>query len=284
MSSIWTHVYKNDFQLKFYDVKGIKTRCLEAGSGEPLILLHGIGGHLEAYARNITAHAENGFHVYAIDMIGHGFTDKVIDYDLTLPVYTEHLLNFMDTVGIDKASISGESLGGWVAGWFAWEHPERVNKIVLNTSGGLTMYPEVMKRLKTLTLAAIENPEYETVKKRLEFLMHDPADVSDELVKVRQSIYEQPDMLEGAERILCLQEKEIRQKYLFTEEQLTSIQAPACIIWTDHDPTAAAEIGEKFSNLIPNSEFHLMKGCGHWPQYEDAETFNQIHIDFLQKK
>lgn len=283
MNSVWTNLYTTEFQVKFYNVNGIRTRCVEAGSGEPLILLHGVGGHLEAYSRNIKAHAENGFHVYAIDMIGHGFTDKVSEYDLELPVYTKHLLDFMDTAGIEKASISGESLGGWVASWFASEHPERVNKLVLNTAAGLTMYPEVMQRLKALTMAAVQNPSKESVRKRLEFLMLDPANVSDELVEIRYSVYKSPGMLEGIERLLCLQEPEIRQRNLLTEERLRSISAPACIIWTSHDPTATVEIGRKFAEYIPNSEFHVMENCGHWPQYEDAETFNRIHMEFLKK-
>lgn len=283
MDTVWTNLFKTQFQLKFYDAKGIKTRCLEAGEGEPLIMLHGTGGHLEAYCRNIAAHVAANFHVYAIDMIGHGFTDKVYGKDLTIPVYTEHLLDFMDAVGIERASLSGESLGGWVAAWFAWEHPERVNKIVLNTAGGLTMYPEVMKRIKSLTMEAVQNPTEQNVRKRLEFLMHDPASVTDELVAIRRAIYQLPGMVQSMERILCLQEKEIREQYIFSEEQLRSIQAPACVIWTTHDPTAPVEIGKKFADLIPVSEFHVIENSGHWPQFEAADVFNRIQIDFLKR-
>lgn len=284
LDTVWTSLSQIEFQVKFYDVKGIKTRCLEAGEGEPVIFLHGTGGHLEAYSRNIVAHVQNHFRVYAIDMIGHGFTDKVYDRDLTIPVYTDHLLNFMDVVGLGRASISGESLGGWVAAWFAWEHPDRVNKIVLNTAGGLTMYPEVMQRIKTLTMEAVRDPSVENVRKRLEFLMYDPQNVTDELIEIRRAIYQLPNMVQNTERILCLQEKDIRQKYLFTDEQLRSIQAPTCVIWTTHDPTAPVDIGRRFADLIRVSEFHVLDNCGHWPQFEAADEFNRIQIDFLKRQ
>ncbi|NRF94380.1 alpha/beta fold hydrolase [Paenibacillus frigoriresistens] len=283
MDTVWTNLNNSSFKHHFVDANGIKTRCLEVGSGEPLILLHGTGGHLEAYSRNIVEHAKH-FHVYAIDMIGHGFTDKPFDKDYDIPVYTKHLKDFMDAVGIDSASISGESLGGWVAAWFAWEYPEKINKIILNTSGGLSMYPEVMERIRTLTMAAVQNPTREVVRKRLEFLMLNPEDVTEELVEIRRTIYLQPNFDKVMERVLCLQIPEIRKRNMFTEDQLRAIKAPTCIIWTTHDPTAPKEIGQKFADLIPNSEFHVMEDCAHWPQYEQAEIFNKIHLDFLKNQ
>ncbi|WP_258000287.1 alpha/beta fold hydrolase [Bacillus sp. Marseille-P3661] len=283
MNSIWTNLFQTDFSLKFYNVNGVRTRCLEAGEGEPLILLHGVGGHLEAYASNIAEHAKD-FHVYAIDMIGHGFTDKPTDEDYTIPYYVNHLLQFMDELKIEKASISGESLGGWVGAWFASEYPERIHKLVLNTSAGITMNPQVMEKLKTLTQDAVYNATKEKTRKRLEFLMYDKSMVTDELVDVRYSIYAQPSMSEVINRVLCLQEVEIRKANLLTEERLASIKAPTCVIWTTHDPTASPEIGEKLASLIPNSEYHLIENCGHWPQYETTEEFNRIHKEFLLRK
>jgi len=284
MRSIWSSLNTTEFQLKFYDAKGVRTRCLEAGAGEAIIFLHGVGGHLEAFSRNVAVLANNGFRVLCIDMIGHGYTDKVTDRDLELPDYTKHLRDFMDAAGVEKATITGESLGGWVAAWFAWEYPDRVNKIILNTAGGLTAYPEGMKRLKTLTLEAVKNASYESVKKRLEFLMYDPASVTEELVDIRLGIYRQPDMFQSVERIMCLQEMEVRQRNMLTEDILTKIKAPTCVVWTTHDPTAPPEIGQKFADYIPTSEFHVIENSGHWPQYESYEEYNEITFKFLKKK
>src|SRR3546814_13360613 len=79
----------------------------------------------------------------------------------------------MAALGRDKAHISGESLGGWVAAHMAIHHPEKVDRIVLNTAGGWTAHPPVMERIKALSTAAPENPTWEAIRSRLEFLMHD---------------------------------------------------------------------------------------------------------------
>jgi 2-hydroxy-6-oxonona-2,4-dienedioate hydrolase len=141
-----------------------------------------------------------------------------------------------------------------------------------------------MERIRTLTMAAVHNPTREVIRKRLEFVMLDPADVSEELVEIRRSIYQQPDFDKVMERILCLQIPEGRQRNMFTEDQLRSIQAPTCVVWTTHDPTAPVSIGQKFAELIPQSEFHVMEDCAHWPQFEQAEIFNEIQLDFLNKE
>ena len=137
MSSIWTDLMGVEYSQKYYDVKGIKTRVIEAGSGPVLIFLHGTGGHAEAYVRNIEEHAKH-FHVYAFDMIGHGYTDRP-DCEYDMDDFVEHLVNFIDTIGADKVYLSGESLGAMVASWTAIKHPERVIKLVQNT--GILMAP-----------------------------------------------------------------------------------------------------------------------------------------------
>src|SRR6185503_5991984 len=128
---LWTDLAKGEFSIGYVDVNGIRTRCLSAGSGGdyPLILLHGSGGHLEAYQRNILPHAEH-MRVFAIDMLGHGFTDKP-DHDYEIDHYVDHVMAFCDTLGLAKVFISGESLGGWVAARLAIRFPERVVKLVL---------------------------------------------------------------------------------------------------------------------------------------------------------
>jgi 2-hydroxy-6-oxonona-2,4-dienedioate hydrolase len=279
MSTIWLDLLGGSFDLGFRDAGSIRTRTLEAGEGAPLIFLHGTGGHLEAYSKNILAHAEH-LRVFAFDMIGHGFSSKP-DMNYEIPVYVDHIIKFMDALGIEKAHISGESLGGWVAAWLAIYHPERVDKLVLNTAGGLGSNPEVMERLKRLSLAAVTDPTRETVRKRLEWLMYDPKSVTDELVELRYQIYIQPGMIRAMENILCLQEMEIRTPFILTPEMLQKIKAPTLVVWTTHDPSYPAEVGRKFVDYIPDSRFVLMEKCGHWPQFEQPDTFNRIHLEFL---
>ena len=94
--------------------------------------------------------------------------------------HVRHLANVLDGLKVERAHISGESLGGWVAARFAIEHPERVDKLVLNTTGGSVANITVMNRLKELTLRASTEPTWEFVKARLEWLMHDKRHVNDD--------------------------------------------------------------------------------------------------------
>ena len=279
--SFWGDLRTGSFDQGYLSAEGVRTRYLHSGTkGKPvLILLHGTGGHAEAYTRNLIAHGEH-FDTYAIDMVGHGYSDKPRQaYEIDL--YVEHLRAVLDTLGCAKAHISGESLGGWVAARFALKYPARVDRLVLNTTGGATMNPEVMHKIKTLTMAAVENPAWATVRTRLEWLMADPASVTDDLVACRQAVYQAPGMLEAMPHILCLQEPEIRQRNNLTDAEWAAIQAPTLVLWTDKDPTAAVDVGEKIARLIPHAQFVCMSRCGHWPQFEDAPTFNRIHLEFL---
>jgi 2-hydroxy-6-oxonona-2,4-dienedioate hydrolase len=281
-TSMWTELTGVSFSQGFLDANGIRTRYLAAGdSALPgLILLHGIGGHAEAYVRNLGPHGSH-FHTVAIDMIGHGWTDKP-DVSMEIDAYVAHLLAVLDFLKLDRAHISGESLGGWVAARLAIEHPDRVNRLVLNTTGGSTANPAVMARIKELTLRAATDPSWDFVRTRLEWLMHDKQDVFDDLIAVRKNIYSAPGAAESMRRVLVLQDMEVRVRNLLQPQDWAKIEAETLVLWTTHDPTNGVPEGQRIASLIPHSRFVVMPDCGHWPQFEDAETFNKIHIDFLK--
>ncbi len=281
MSSFWQRLaVEAPFALRFDDVGGVRTRYLEAGdSGDAVVMLHGTGGHLETYVANVVPHAER-FRVFVPDMIGHGFSGKP-DHDYEIRHYVKHLLDFLDFKGIERAHLSGESLGGWVAAQFAIDHPERVGRLVLNTPGGLTADPAVMARVRDLSLAAVEHLSRESVRKRLEWLMHDPASVTEELVDLRYAIYAQPGFLDTMRHIVCLQDIEIRRRNMLDETTLRTITAPTLVVWTSHDPSGAVEVGERFARAIPNARLTVIDKAGHWPQFEQAEEFNALQIAFL---
>lgn len=279
--SIWGELRGVTFSQGWLDAKGIRTRYLHAGSEDKpaLILLHGVGGHAEAYVRNLQAHAEH-FNVWAIDMIGHGWTDKP-EGPREVADYVDHVLRVMDTLGIERASISGESLGGWVASRLAIDHPERVERLVLNTAGGSQADPVVMERLKTLSMRAVEDPAWDFIKARVEWLMADKRKAFDDLIATRQAIYAQPGMVEAQRGNMVLQDMETRQRNILRAADYGRIQAPTLVLWTSDDPTADVSEGRRIASMIPGALFTVMDGCGHWPQFEDAPTFNRIHIDFL---
>ncbi|BBY59996.1 alpha/beta fold hydrolase [Mycolicibacterium sarraceniae] len=279
--SVWSDLQGVAFSQGYLDVGGVRTRYLHAGDrGNPtLVLLHGSGGHAEAYVRNLEAHAEH-FSTWSIDMVGHGYTDKP-GHLLQIPHYVDHLANFLDTIGVDRAHISGESLGGWVASRFAVGHADRLERLVLNTAGGSQADPEVMKRIITLSMAAAENPSWETVQARIKWLMADKSKDYDDIVASRQRVYRQPGFVAAMRDIMALQDPEIRQPNLMSPSDYGTITAPTLVLWTSDDPTADVSEGRRISEMIPGARFEVMEGCGHWPQYEDPKTFNRLHIDFL---
>ena len=279
--SVWLDLFKADFTQGYLDAGGVRTRYWSAGSREKplLLLLHGSGGHVEAYSRNLQAHSEH-FWTVAVDFLGHGFTDGPSG-PFELADYAKHILDVLSALGCTKAHISGESLGGWISTYIAVHHPEVVDRLVLNTAGGWTAHPAVMERIKTLSMEAVTDPTWERIKSRLEFLMHDKSKVTDDLVAIRRAIYSQPGFAERMESILCLQEMDTRRRNMITQAQYESIKAPTLVLWTSHDPTATPEEGKQIADMIPDSRYVVMNGCGHWPQFEDADTFNRIHINFL---
>jgi len=282
MNTTWLQLFDCPFQIRFADVKGRTTRVLDAGTGTPLIFLHGIGGHLEAYSRNVRSHAAH-FRVIAPDFIGHGFSAKP-DLEYEIPAYARHILDLMDSMALQKAHLSGASLGGWVAAWIAANCPERVNKLVLNTAAGFDIDQHVMERIKRLSMEAVTNPTRDSVRKRLELIMANANSVTDELVEIRYRIYSQPGMVRTTENVMCLENMEVRQRNVLAPELLRKIKAPTLVIWTTNDPIFPVEVGRRFTQYIPNSQFALMEDCGHWPQFEKAEEFNRIQLEFLLRQ
>ncbi|MBE5477822.1 hypothetical protein E3G68_005155 [Mycobacteroides abscessus] len=149
-TSVWSDLTGTEFSQGFIDAGGYRTRYLHAGDAtQPtLILLHGITGHAEAYVRNLRSHAEH-FSVWAIDLIGHGYSAKP-DHPLEIAHYVDHVLKFTDAIGAQSAHFSGESVGGWTAARLAIDHPEKVDRVALNTMGGTMANPQVMERIFAL--------------------------------------------------------------------------------------------------------------------------------------
>ncbi len=280
-TSVWSDLNQVEFSQGFLDAGGYRTRYLHAGdpSKPALILLHGITGHAEAYVRNLASHGEH-FNVWAIDFIGHGYSAKP-EHPLEIKHYIAQVLGLLDAIGVDKASFSGESLGGWVTARFAQLYPEKVQRIVLNTMGGTMANPKVMERLYTLSMEAAKDPSWERVKARLEWLMADPTMVTDDLIRTRQQIFQQPDWLMACQMNMALQDPQTRKRNMLSNDDLRAIAAPAMVIWTTKDPSGPVDEGRRIADLIPNGRLAVMDNCGHWPQYEDTDTFNRIHLDFL---
>lgn len=273
-------------EVRFRDVDGRRTRSIEFGDGEPLVLLHGISGHAETWVRNVAV-LGRGFRAHAVDMLGHGLTDKPpVKY--SIKALAEHVLGFLDTIGAERAHLVGQSLGGWVAGWLAVHHPARVASLVSVTGAGLQLTEagaaitaQVGQKVGDATMRAVARPTAETVRTRLEWLVHDPAVVTDELVQTRLHMYTRPDFLAIADQLVAAFTKNPDPSSLLTADRLSRISAPTMVLWTEQNPTMPWTMGQRASQIIPSARWYLMREAGHWPQFEKPAEFNAVVGDFL---
>jgi len=278
--SIWTEFADaTPFSLGFVDAGGVPTRVLRAGEGEAVVFLHGTSGHLEAFSRNLASHAAR-FACHAIDILGHGYTGKP-DFPYEIPRYVEHLLAYFDAVGIERAHIVGESLGGWVGARTAIDHPDRVISLQLLCAGGTVANPAVMEQIRTSTKAAVTNDDMDLTRKRLQLLMADPVDATEELVEVRHKIYHRSEFVKNIDNLLCLQDMDTRQRNLLRPDDLGRLGLPTLIVWGRENPFGEVPEATRMHETIPGSRLELFDECGHWPQHEQAARYNPLSLDFI---
>lgn len=283
-TSVWSDLAQVEFSQGFLDAGGYRTRYLRAGdpSKPKLVMLHGVTGHAEAYVRQLGPFGRD-YDVWAIDFIGHGYSAHPT-HPLEIPHYLDQVLGLLDAIGAKRAHFSGESLGGWVTARLAQMHPGRVDRIVLNTMGGTRADPKVMGALYKLSMEAAEDPSWERVKARLEWLMADPAAVTPDLIRTRQAIFQQPDWKDACAANMALQDLEIRKRNMLTDDDLAAIQAPALVVWTTKDPSGPVDEGRRIASLLPHGSLAVISNAGHWPQYEQPDIFNAIQADFLANR
>lgn len=281
--TIWTDLLSVPFRVDRIDAGGVPTRALIAGDGPDVVFTHGTSGHLEAFSRNIAPHVDAGFRCHAIDMLGHGYTGKP-DRRYEIADYVEHLLAYLDAQEIERAYLVGESLGGWVSAVLAANHADRVAKLQLIAPGGTKATPEVMERIKTSTRKAVLEDDISRTRDRLHLLMANPEkDVSEELVEIRHRIYHEPDFQANVDNLLSLQDMERRQRNLLRPETMAQISAPTLIVWGRQNPFGEIPEAQLLHDSIAGSRLELFDKCGHWPQHERADLYNDLSIKFLRE-
>ena len=216
------------------------------------------------------------FHTVAFDFVGHGLSEKKTDIEYPAQGYAEQLRELMDVLGIEKAHLEGESLGGMVAGFFAIKYPERVGRLILNTTGGIPIMSEKGRQdlvdLATRTAANYgKPPSYESVKDRMQWLIYEGNWnlLTDELINSRLAIYQQPDFQKSAPLVFARLNKAKDGNTAPDMVELEKIEADALLLWTTHNPihdVAAA----KAALSAPQARPALcdVEGGRHWPQYE----------------
>ena len=285
MNSVWVDFLGG--QINYYNAGGVQTRCLEAGQGETLFLLHGGGGHAEAYIKNVVPLSKH-YRVVAVDMLGHGLTEKP-DGAYEIADYVQHMKDLMKAMGIEKAHFLGESLGGWVGFWLAYENPELVSSFISATGAGLLVddfdvtRSDALKNLRNLSKRSTTEVTRDSVRSRLNWLFYEPEkSITEELVEIRFQIYSNPDWKRIEPNVQSMMRPEEATKWYIKPEHLQKLSIPTFVLWTRHNPSTPWQTGERASKYIKGAKFHVMEDCGHWPQWEKPEEFNSLVHEYIQ--
>ena len=262
------------------DVDGIGTNYIAAGAGDPLILIHGSGPGVTAFAnwRGVIPDFAQHFACFAPDTLGFGYTDFPADIDgFSMDRWVAHLIGFMDALGVAKAHFIGNSYGGALTLALATRHPDRVGRIVLMGAAGLRFE-------LTDGLAKVwgYQPSPGAMRDLMETFAFDPALVKEEIVQSRYQASIRP----GAHEAYSSLFPEPRQRWLDAlatdEDKLRALPHPTLLVHGREDVIVPLANSIRFHDLIPNSELHAFSKCGHWTQIEKRDRFVELVVPFLK--
>ena len=240
----------------------------DGSAGIPLLLVHGLGSRAEDWGGMIPTLAAEGFHVYAPDLLGYGRSAKP---DVAYSVGLEEgvVVDFMRAVGLQRTDVDGWSMGGWIAAKMALDHPEMVNRLVLDDSAGLKYQVSFNSTAFVPTdkasldrLIALLTPKPPTMP---EFVMRATLRKAKREGKIIQQSMDA--MLSGRDLLDGL---------------LSNIAQPTLIAWGTEDKLIPMSIGERMHREIPNSVFDGIVGCGHLAPAECSKPVLAGTIQFLK--
>lgn len=241
-----------------------KFRYVDEGSGEPLVLLHGLFGALSNFSPLIE-HFRTRNRV-VVPLL------PLLDMDIlhtSVGGLAKYVHKFLEALDLQNVHLLGNSLGGHVALVHTLKHPERVRSLILTGSSGLfengmgDSYPR--------------RGDYEYIRQKTALTFYDPAVATKELV---DEVYSITNNRLKVIKIIALAKSAIRNNL---GQELNNIRVPTLLIWGQNDTITPPFVGQEFNKLIPNSELHFIDKCGHAPMMEVPDSFNQLLETFLLK-
>jgi len=260
------------------DAAGISTHYHEAGSGPPVLLLHGSGPGVSAWAnwRLTMPGLARNYRVIAPDLVGFGYTERPRNVYYSLQTWIDHVWSFLDALGIQQTSVVGNSLGGRIALGMAAQRPDRLHRLVLMGAPGVGM---------TLTDGLKALREYEPSKDNMRQLLLgyfavDPAIITDDLVRTRYEASVAPGAFE-AYRDMFFSPRHAGSELGITEEQVKAVPTRTLLVHGHEDKVVPVQVAWNTFRLLPDAELAVFDRCGHWTQIERADDFNDLVGNFL---
>lgn len=257
-------------------IKGKKIHLKIKGSKKPLFLIHGSQMNLYDWRYNID-HLSKHFKVYAIDMIGSGFSDKPKE-SYSPKYYAEFILDIMDHYKIQKASFVASSWGGGHVFYLSLLKPDRVEKMVMSSpSCGYRQFTLLERALKTKVLGEflLFLGNRKIIEVELKAMFVNKKMVNKALIN---SVFK-PLYMKGGYRALLNAYR--HEDFSFVENNLQKITHPVLILWGDQDQVHTYEAMKKMNEKIPNCQLVVMKDTGHLPHEEKSHEFNELTLGFL---
>jgi 2-hydroxymuconate-semialdehyde hydrolase len=257
---------------------GITTNCHVHGKGSPVLLIHGSGPGVTAWAnwRVTIPYLAKTCRVVAPDMVGFGFTDRPKAATYGLDLWVKHAIGVLDALDIPKVDLVGNSFGGAIALAIAIRHPERVRRLVLMGSVGVS-FPI------TPGLDAVwgYQPSYENMRRIMDVFAYDRGLVSDELAMMRYKASIRPGFQESFSAMFPAPRQRWVDAMASPEEDIAALKNEALIIHGRDDQVIPLENSLRLHKLISRSQLHVFGCCGHWTQIEHAARFNRLLGDFF---
>lgn len=250
-----------------------KTRYLEAGTGHPVILLHGvaIAGGADDW-RPAIDHLAGHYRILAPDFVGWPPGDTYAGMD-AFPYLTDFVREFQDGLGLRSSHIIGATMGGWIAGLFAYESPNRVDKLVMTGNPGFHGAPNDR-------LASLEPPTEDQVRRGLERVTATLSEPEREaLVREKIAKAAEPGYFPAFDKMMkTMADHENRDRFSLLR-RLPATTSPTLFLLGRGDPSS--EVANKIQALVPGSKLVIIEAGAHQVHYENAEEFSKAVIEFL---
>lgn len=261
------------------ETAGLATNYFEEGAGAPVVLLHGSGPGVSAWTnwKRVIPALSDSFRVIAPDMAGFGYTERRADIAYDIKFWSQHLLGILDALGVEKASLVGNSFGGSLALATAARHPDRFDRLVL-------MGTPCDKFMMTPGLRAgwDYTPSRDVMRATMAHFPFDPSFITDELVEDRYQASLIPGAQEGLRKLLAKPNEEGDTPLSGMPEAVAAkICHPTLVLHGREDKVIPVEMGLRLGRNIPNAQFHMFGQCGHWVQaerFDDFVTLTRHHL------
>lgn len=270
---------------RFVRVGDLTLHYNEAGTGETLVMLHGSGPGASGWGnfyRNIDHFVDAGYRVILLDMPGFNKSSEVVVEEARDVHHARVLCDFLDTLGIARAHVIGNSMGGCVTLAFAIAHPERIGKQILIGAGSVG--PSILSPFPTEGLRSMfhlyKAPSRENLDRMLEVFVYNPDAITEELRSNRmENLMRNTNHLKN----FLISFQAVGGKVISDlSGKLPEVNTDTLITWGRDDRFMPIDFGLRLATLLPNAQLHVFNRCGHWGQWEQAERFNRLVVDFLK--